>query len=1296
MGAGRGGAVRTGIGRRSYLACAAIVGVLIVGMILWSSVASAALVHPFVGTVAKNKKGFSEEVCGVSVDPVGGEIFVSDPEPANVQVFDKTGAFLSARTISSVQIVEQESETEVKTREEKEQKEIEKGKTPKEVPGKFEREELEEFCSTAVNDTNGELYIADGGEHAIYPFDKEGNQVFKVDKEGKRVAGAEITGKQTPAGELGEELSIAIDQRSGRMYVADKENEAVDYFNEAGEYEGQLALPGSSEDERETAAVAVDQQTGEVYVAASGQAFDEAENDELGFVYVFDSSGKFLREISGQRDGSFAGFGVSPIFKGIAVGPEGNLYVSDATRDVVFEFTGSGSFIGEITGTPAGPFVEAAGIALNEAGDLYVIDTTEPLDNELALLGLSGRPGALDEFGPASLSGSPTIESESTSGITATEATLQAGVDPTGVETSYYFELCHEASCVDLPPAPGVGIGAGEAPLQVSRAATGLIANASYSFRVVLTYGSGGTSTVAGAVQTFTTRTEGTGVQLPDGRAWELVSSPEKDGAGLESIPLEGGLIESSEDGDALTFISLAPDEANPEGNRVPTFAQILAKRSRDEAGAPAWSSKDITLPGEGASGAVTGEGKQEYRAFTPDLELSLVEPLGLGVEPEPHLSVNSEGKFTDNERTIYTRKSEACAPPPSTCYTAIVNAADDAPGAREKFGGFGGKPGHKKGIQFVNATPDLSHVVFKSEVPLTEEPAFPGENLYEWSAGRLQLVNVLPEVKPPEELKPHGTEARPQLGTEFLSRNAISEDGSHVIFKAIVEDQNGTRGIHLYDRDMSTGVTEQVDVGAQGGEPFFQDASSDGSKIFFTDEAKLTASSSAMGGGQRSLVDLYEFDTETGKVTDLSVPPSFKEDGEHAAVQGIVPGTSADGSTVYFVANGVLTNSPNANGETAQPGHCLPRGEGEEARSGATCNLYVKHGGSESEPPTFVARLSQDDAPDWEYEDGGNLENVTDRVTPSGRYFAFMSARSLTGYDNRDTNPVAHEARDEEVFLYDDETGRLACASCDPQGGRPAGVFDGGSAVTSEEGIGLVIDRTQNWEGKWLAGNIPGWTGTEGQTATYQSRYLSEEGRLFFNTPEPLSQADTNGKADVYEYEPAGVGSCGTAGGCTSLISSGSATRESAFLDASASGDDVFFLSSSALVSTDIDQDSDVYDARVCGAEGCVVPPQPSPTSCHSIEGCRGGSIPPIPSFGSPASTTTPSSGNLSGQSGVLPSKTTQKPVAKKTTRAQQLAKALKSCKKLHKKKKRVACEASARKKYGAKRHAPAKKAKK
>ena len=59
--------------------------------------------------------------------------------------------------------------------------------------------------------------------------------------------------------------------------------------------------------------------------------------------------------------------------------------------------------------------------------------------------------------------------------------------------------------------------------------------------------------------------------------------------------------------------------------------------------------------------------------------------------------------------------------------------------------------------------------------------------------------------------------------------------------------------------------------------------------------------------------------------------------------------------------------------------------------------------------------------------------------------------------------------------------------------------------------------------------------------SALFQSRYLSDEGRLYFNSPDNLVPAAKNGKEDVYEYEPSGVGSCQSAsGGCVSLISGG------------------------------------------------------------------------------------------------------------------------------------------------------------
>ncbi len=74
-----------------------------------------------------------------------------------------------------------------------------------------------------------------------------------------------------------------------------------------------------------------------------------------------------------------------------------------------------------------------------------------------------------------------------------------------------------------------------------------------------------------------------------------------------------------------------------------------------------------------------------------------------------------------------------------------------------------------------------------------------------------------------------------------------------------------------------------------------------------------------------------------------------------------------------------------------------------------------------------------------------------------------------------------------------------------------------------------------------------------------------------------------SNGKEDVYEYEPEGVGSCTYSSGCIGLISSGTSNQESAFLDASENGDDVFFMTSAQLVPADTDDAYDIYDAHVC-----------------------------------------------------------------------------------------------------------------
>ena len=459
-----------------------------------------------------------------------------------------------------------------------------------------------------------------------------------------------------------------------------------------------------------------------------------------------------------------------------------------------------------------------------------------------------------------------------------------------------------------------------------------------------------------------------------------------------------------------------------------------------------------------------------------------------------------------------------------------------------------------------------------------------------------------------------------------------------------------------------------------------FQAATSNGERVFFTDTWPLTSESTLEPVGEGPLVegqhtghpaDLYEYDTETGQLTDLTPDQQV---GESADVLGAIAGISENGQYVYFVANGVLAPG-------AEPGDC-PRIKPLAPKPEAQCNLYVSEPSSErpgARQTRLIARLSYEDAPDWAGGNSplpGDLGGLTAQVSPNGRYLAFMSDRELTGYDNADQNPEAHGAHDEEVYLYDAAQGRLVCASCNPSGEQPQGVFD---TENAGEGLGLTVDRPETWTEHWLAGSIPGWTLFElsNPIAEHQSRYLSNSGRLFFNATGPLlptvasptRQETVNGKPtsvgveNVYEYEPDGEGTCESQPGCLALISSGTSEHESSFLDASENGNDAFFLTSAQLVSQASENAPAVYDARVCGTaqtEPCLPVIQPPRAPCGSEEACRP-VAPVLPVFTPAASSTDTGSGNLPAKQQVYSSKNTS--TSKPLTRAQKLAAALKAC---------------------------------
>jgi hypothetical protein len=849
------------------------------------------------------------------------------------------------------------------------------------------------------------------------------------------------------------------------------------------------------------------------------------------------------------------------------------------------------------------------------------------------------------------------------SAISGDAATLTALIAPEGTDTKAMFVLAPEGQGLESPaaksfPASPADLGSGQVPVPLIVGAQGLRPSVSYEFAVEISTAGGPFQATAGVA--FVTQPGVGSFQLPDGRVWELVSPPNKRGAGLRPGNPEGGLIKAAASGEALTYIGSSPLVSTPEGNRALEQVQNLAIRQNGQ-----WTTSDMGTRHNDLGEFIFGH-TTEYTDFSEELDRALVEPSG--TTPLPPLPEDAEPE----EQTLYLRQSP-------TDFVPLVTAATAGAGHH-----YGERQNH---LESRGASADLSHIVFSSNEALTPEVLSNNgfNNLYEWAEGHYSLVSVLPNGHPASE--PGDEQA--ELGRQnTITRGAISSSASADGTRVIWQTGGGIEGQHLYLRDMEKDETVELDAPQGGLEPIetpapsFQGASSDGTKIFFTDPQRLTADSGAAGTSRE---DLYVAEVIPGAHLSVTVTDISKSEvvGEPAEVQGVAFGASEDGNAIYYVANGKLT--PNA-----EQGNC--------GGTEGTCTLYLSRDEGGSWTTSKVVTLAGEDGSDWG-NPSGTLATTTSRVSPDGRYLAFMSTLPLTGYDNHD---AASGRVDQEVFLYDSSTGRLRCASCSPTGARPHGVFDPtqGTSLTT-----LLVDPAKIWPGQGLAGSLPPWSSSALHEAPYQPRYLSDQGRLFFNSADDLVTADTNSTNDVYEYEPSGIspGACeqGIAGsaesfvtapelsttgpssgqlvlgsGCVALISSGTSGEESTFLDASQTGGDVFFLTTEALVGADQDRAFDIYDARICptGMTCGAAPSEGSPTACASTEECRPGLLPP--SLGEvPASLGQNGGGNLAP----LPIVATKK----KLTNRQKLATALAKCRRDRHRSKRLTCERQARRRY-------------
>jgi hypothetical protein len=1151
----------------------------------------------------------------------------------------------------------------------------------------------------AVSSLDGDVVVTD--ENAVDVFEPKGLGEYTFVRQ--------LTG--TSAGPFRGVRNVAVDSGNGEIYVVDQEPEGggvrhpafVDQFTSAGVYRDRMTgTPAGLFNN--VNGTAIDPVSHDLYVD------DERHNASTGAQEkILDAFGPsvVVPDVTVSQPASLTPFGAT--LRG-AVNPdeEGPAtcefeYGTSASYGSVAECAGAGS---KATPIPGGAG-ENAQVAVQSAPISGLQpDTTYYYRLDAINGGKLTNDGVCPEDCGQFTTPGPAIRSESVSNVASTSTTLEATIDPHNAPTSYFFQYANvdtggcEANpspCMSVPALPAA-IGEIEGDVEVQpEHVQGLMAGTVYHYRVVALseLKAGETTTFYGPDRTFTTQTPSP-LALPDSRQWELVSPTNKHGALIS--PLSGGVAEiggplqAAEDGGAIVYRTSNPTEQEPPGyGESANSVQALSRR-----GADGWSTSDISTPHNSPTYLTL---LSEYKLFSSDLSAGLAFPQ------------SADGTLLSaqaSEPTPYIRREALCDAPAtsSECYLPVLTGKEgfaDVP-AGTQFGGTEESRIHgSESVHFAGASSDLRHVALNSEPALTEIPldGEPGASeLYEWSAGvpaaqAVQMVSILPPGEGGNPARTGQSLPQVQVGVGMFptggSRNAVSSDGTRIFWELGHEVQSPA--IALYMRDMSRHETVRLDVqqpGAPAGvsEVKFQFASSDGSKAFFTDNQALT-SDSGMGTSTAPNEDLYECDIveEAGKLACKLTDLTPKHGEESAYVQNLIVAASEDGSYVYFVADGVLSENKNSQGEGATPGGC-----GLDTVSvAAHCNLYVDHNGA----ITFIATLSQADQVDWgtsllEWETIGHLAAY---ASPSGRYLTFTSQNSLTGYDNHD---AINGNSDAEVFLYDASTEKLTCVSCNPTGGRPTGVEAQELLTSTHDGRSgnvasldpFPYNSPNQYKKLWIAANLPSANILDSSDQTlHQPRVLSDSGRMFFNSSDALVPQDVNGNEDVYEFEPEGTGGCASSsvtfnvnsGGCVSLISSGAAAEESGFMEASSSGADVFFMTTAKLVPQDIDGSYDVYDAHVCSAAAPCRPPTVSLPPCESGDACKGVPTPQPSVFGAAASATFSGTGNISSSG----SNAVSSP--RRLTRAQKLVRALNAC--LRKpKRRRAACRKQARKLYGSK----------
>jgi hypothetical protein len=759
------------------------------------------------------------------------------------------------------------------------------------------------------------------------------------------------------------------------------------------------------------------------------------------------------------------------------------------------------------------------------------------------------------------LGAAPAIEALSSSDVTAGSAKLRALIDPLGTATSYHFEYGPTLNYGSVTPETVVGEGQGAVPVVAEIDGLEPVV---YHFRVIASNSYG---TVESADQTFNFYPE----PCPNATVRQQTGS----GALPDCRAYE---LVSPVDAGSATLVTGGPNSARASSPARLSFFGLFG-----------------AVPGAGNPPNVLGD---EYVASrtpagwtTHYVGLQADQRILVGAPPDSRPNDFSAGRragagdgriladlslsrILDWDRG---QQGRTCCGYLGSFAPYVWDSAGNSLGRypTDLAEVPGGEADVSKGgfVGDLRPSPDFSHYFFSSAnvafAPggLTAE----GGSVYDndTSSGSVTVVSKLQSGAPiPRE--PGDT------ADDFKLLPAASTDGSHILISA-----TGTPAClgfgnepacpinppgHLYMR-----VDDAVTYDVSGGNLVtFEGMTADGSQVYFTSAQRLTADD------QDSSTDLYRWSEDGDRIELVSVGAEAGDTDACSAAWiakcgvEVVPSTGGGGTYADSSDNSLAARSGDV--YFYSPEQFTDRG------TPGGRNLYVLRGGE----IRYVATLA------------AGLPLTRIQVSPDGEHAAFVTASPIGSYDNvsptgictpadPNTGALATGPRCQEMYSYDADSGVVKCVSCRTDGSPPSSDVEG-----SQDGI-----------------------------------FMSDDGRTFFATDDPLVAADTNGLNDVYEYSS----------GRAQLISTGIAPTDSAtigragLVGVSGDGTDVYFATFEKLVAEDRNgQFLRFYDARVNGG----FPVSGVEAECAAADECHGEGNPSSPPASLATSAALGAKGNL------------------------------------------------------------------